>query len=86
MSSIKKELNDLAIKIGAPVVGENISEQIRAINTHLGGSSNGANISERIDELTKVFNSGGSGTGSSIAAAGVLPAYGMSKIVTIKEE
>ena len=58
MSSIHKELTELAIKMGAPVVGHNVSEQIRAINVHLGGTSHGANISERIDELTKVWSSG----------------------------
>jgi hypothetical protein len=59
MSSIHKELTELAIKMGAPVVGHNVSEQIRAINVHLGGTSHGANISERIDELTKVWSAGG---------------------------
>jgi hypothetical protein len=58
MSSIHKELTELAIKMGAPVVGHNVSEQIRAINVHLGGTSHGANISERIDEFTKVWSSG----------------------------
>lgn len=62
MSSIRKELNELAIKMGAPVVGENISEQIRAINVHLGGSSHGANIGQRIDEFSKVVNSNNSGS------------------------
>lgn len=63
MSSIHKELTELAIKMGAPVVGHNVSEQIRAINVHLGGTSHGANISERIDELTKVWSSGSTTAG-----------------------
>lgn len=74
MSSIHKELTELAIKMGAPVVGHNVSEQIRAINVHLGGTSHGANISERIDELTKVWSSGSVGSVTagiaSIAAVG----------------
>ena len=71
MSSIHKELTELAIKMGAPVVGHNVSEQIRAINVHLGGTSHGANISERIDELTKVWSSGSTTAGvASIAAVG----------------
>lgn len=64
MSSIHKELTELAIKMGAPVVGHNVSEQIRAINVHLGGTSHGANISERIDELTKVWSSGSVSAGA----------------------
>lgn len=68
MSSIHKELTELAIKMGAPVVGHNVSEQIRAINVHLGGTSHGANISERIDELTKVWSSGSTTAGTSALA------------------
>jgi hypothetical protein len=72
MSSIHKELTELAIKMGAPVVGHNVSEQIRAINVHLGGTSHGANISERIDELTKVWSSGSDTAGiSTLLTAGI---------------
>ena len=59
MSSIHKELEQLAESIGAPVVGKNASEQIRAITVHLGGTSHGANISDRIEELKKVWSTGG---------------------------
>lgn len=61
MSSIRKELNELAFKIGAPVVGENISEQIAAINKYLGGTSHGANIAERIRNMAPVFGNAGGG-------------------------
>ena len=50
MSQILRDLNKLAKKVGAPVVGQNISEQIRALNTFWEASSHGANIAERINE------------------------------------
>lgn len=34
MSQILKDLNKLAAKMGAPIVGRNISEQVRAISTY----------------------------------------------------
>jgi hypothetical protein len=51
MSQILKDLNKLAAKMGAPVVGRNISEQVRAISTYYDGTSHGANIAERINEV-----------------------------------
>lgn len=51
MSQILKDLNKLAEKIGAPIVGRNISEQVRAISTFYEGTSHGANIAERINEI-----------------------------------
>lgn len=51
MSQILKDLNKLAAKMGAPVVGRNISEQVRAISTYYEGTSHGANIAERINEV-----------------------------------
>lgn len=51
MSQILRDLNKLAAKIGAPVVGTNISEQVRALSTFWEGTSHGANIAERINEL-----------------------------------
>lgn len=51
MSQILKDLNKLAAKMGAPVVGRNISEQVRAISTYYEGTTHGANIAERINEV-----------------------------------
>lgn len=51
MSQILKDLNKLAEKMGAPIVGRNISEQVRAISTYYDGTSHGANIAERINEV-----------------------------------
>ena len=51
MSQILRDLNKLAKKVGAPVVGTNISEQVRALSTFWEGTSHGANIAERINEL-----------------------------------
>ena len=61
MSQILRDLNKLAKKVGAPVVGQNISEQIRALNTFWEASSHGANIAERINETAhSKINEGGS--------------------------
>lgn len=51
MSQILRDLNKLAETLGAPVIGQNISEQVRALSTHFGSTSHGANIAERINEL-----------------------------------
>lgn len=51
MSQILRDLNKLAAKVGAPVVGKNISEQVRALSTFWDGTSHGANIAERVNEL-----------------------------------
>lgn len=51
MSQILRDLNKLADSVGAPVVGQNISEQVRALSTFFGGTSHGANIAERVNEL-----------------------------------
>lgn len=51
MSQILRDLNKLAEKMGAPIVGRNISEQVRAISTYYDGTSHGANIAERINEV-----------------------------------
>jgi hypothetical protein len=59
MSQILKDLNKLAEKMGAPVVGQNISEQVRAISTFYGGTSHGANINERINEVRQAYHGGG---------------------------
>lgn len=59
MSQILRDLNKLAEKMGAPVVGQNISEQVRAISTFYEGTSHGANISERVNELRKAYNASG---------------------------
>lgn len=56
MSQILRDLNKLAEKIGAPVVGQNISEQVRAISTFYGGTSHGANINERINEVRQAYH------------------------------
>lgn len=53
MSQILKDLNKLAAKMGAPVVGRNISEQVRAISTYYDGTSHGANIADRINEVAR---------------------------------
>lgn len=60
MSQILRDLNKLAEKMGAPVVGQNISEQVRAISTFYGGTSHGANINERINEVRQAYHGGGS--------------------------
>lgn len=59
MSQILRDLNKLAEKMGAPVVGQNISEQVRAISTFYGGTTHGANINERINEVRKAYHGGG---------------------------
>lgn len=59
MSQILKDLNKLAVKMGAPVVGQNISEQLRAISTFYEGTSHGANISERVNEIRSAYHAGG---------------------------
>jgi hypothetical protein len=56
MSQILRDLNKLAEKMGAPVVGQNISEQVRAISTFYGGTSHGANINERINEVRQAYH------------------------------
>lgn len=60
MSQILKDLNKLAAKMGAPIVGRNISEQVRAISTYYEGTSHGANIAERINEVAHSNIGGGS--------------------------
>lgn len=60
MSQILKDLNKLAAKMGAPVVGRNISEQVRSISTYYEGTSHGANIAERINEVAHSNIGGGS--------------------------
>lgn len=59
MSQILRDLNKLAEKMGAPVVGQNISEQVRAISTFYGGTSHGANINERINEVRQAYHGDG---------------------------
>lgn len=59
MSQILRDLNKLAEKMGAPVVGQNISEQVRAISTFYGGTTHGANINERINEVRQAYHGGG---------------------------
>lgn len=56
MSQILRDLNKLAEKMGAPVVGQNISEQVRAISTFYGGTTHGANINERINEVRQAYH------------------------------
>ena len=63
MSQILRDLNKLAADIGAPVVGRNISEQVRALSTYFEGTSHGANIAERINELRKTGLDGAGGGG-----------------------
>lgn len=58
MSQILKDLNKLAAKMGAPVVGRNISEQVRAISTYYEGTTHGANIAERINEVRHAWHEG----------------------------
>lgn len=62
MSQILKDLNKLAEKMGAPVVGRNISEQVRAISTFYEGTTHGANIAERINEVRHAYHTSGSST------------------------
>lgn len=62
MSQILRDLNKLAEKMGAPVVGQNISEQVRAISTFYGGTSHGANINERINEVRQAYHTEDGGT------------------------
>lgn len=63
MSQILRDLNKLAAKVGAPVVGKNISEQVRALSTFWDGTSHGANIAERVNELAHShIGEGGTGT------------------------
>lgn len=69
MSQILKDLNKLAEKMGAPVVGQNISEQVRAISTFYGGTTHGANINERISEVRQAYHGGGEST-KNIGVAG----------------
>ena len=59
MSQILRDLNKFAASVGAPVVGQNISEQVRALSVFFGSTSHGANIAERINEL-RHGNIGGS--------------------------
>lgn len=70
MSQILKDLNKLAEKMGAPVVGQNISEQVRAISTFYGGTSHGANINERINEVRQAYHTEGGET-TNIGVAGL---------------
>lgn len=58
MSQILKDLNKLAAKMGAPIVGRNISEQVRAISTYYEGTTHGANIAERINEVRHAWHEG----------------------------
>ena len=70
MSQILRDLNKLAEKMGAPVVGQNISEQVRAISTFYGGTSHGANINERISEVRQAYHGGETST-TNIGVAGL---------------
>ena len=70
MSQILRDLNKLAEKMGAPVVGQNISEQVRAISTFYGGTSHGANINERINEVRQAYHAEGGET-TNIDVAGL---------------
>lgn len=69
MSQILKDLNKLAEKMGAPVVGQNISEQVRAISTFYGGTTHGANINERINEVRQAYHTEGGGEATLIEKA-----------------